>query len=218
MLQLPGEIKFVRWLDKILPEIIWIGLLQEKLGIKRSIEICCAIAKALKDIYQEQNSTFALISNYKKLTDVQYMALLNSLSSSKMLNEISFSLKPLVILYPLCPLNKLVTNTENDYVYDNVLSEFKCILNKYFYRRAHLTNVMEGTALYMGILAGHVQYVNNTTPPDLNALIMSSPGSALYEKTASAVRSMTVSLVSNANEEWPQYFWNRGLVIDRCNK
>lgn len=69
MLQLQGGMKFVKWLDKILPELIWLRLLHEKLGIKRSVEICCSIARAIKEIYQEEHSTFALISNYKKLTD-----------------------------------------------------------------------------------------------------------------------------------------------------
>lgn len=135
-----------------------------------------------------------------------------------MLTEISFALKPLIILYPVCPLNRLVVNKENADEYSNALNEFKDILDKYFFRRIHLTNVMEGTALCMGMLGGHVRYVNNATPPDLNALLTEPPGSQSYERVASSVRAMTVSLASNVNEEWSRYFWNRGLVIDECQK
>lgn len=159
--------KFVKWLDKILPEIIWIGLLQEKFGIKRSIEICCAIANAASDVIDEQKSmSVALISNYKQLTSHQYTELLKILETKKVLTELSCGLEGFIAIYPDCPLRNLVINN----------------------RGVHLTNVMEGTALCMAILVGHVRYVHEATLPNLDALVTELPGSPSYEKTASLVR------------------------------
>lgn len=218
MLQLQGGMKFVKWLDNVLPEILWIGMMQEKLGIKRSIEICCVIAKTMKNICQEQHSNFALISSYKKLNTTQYTALANELGENNLLSEISFSLKSLLMLYPSCPLNRVVSIEENNTSHGEALNEFKTILDRYFDRRVHSTNVMEATALCMCMLSGHVKYTNNVRPPDINALLTELPGSATYEKVASSVRATTLSLVSNVDEEWPCYFWGRGLLIDECKK
>ena len=214
MLQLQGGMKFVKWLDNILPEILWIGMMQEKLGIKKSIEVCCAIAEAMKIINQEQHLNSALISSYKKLNDTQYAALIKAVASDNLQQEITFSLESFVILYPECPLARLVNN--DNHANKDVIGEFKNILDKYFYRGVHLTNVMEATALGMSMLSGHVKFVNGVSPPDINALLTELPGSDIYEKVASSVRATTLTLSSRVDEEWASYFWNRGLVIDEC--
>jgi hypothetical protein len=55
-------------------------MLQEKFGIKRSVEICCAIAKAGKVISEGKKAfTLAFISNYKKLTMNEFGSLSRNL-------------------------------------------------------------------------------------------------------------------------------------------
>lgn len=218
LMQLPGGMHFVKWLDHTLPEILWIGLLQEKVGIKRSIEICCVIANAAKDIRsdQDQSLSFAFTSNYKRLTDDQGHKLREILKEKAVLQELLFSLDELIKFYPDCPLKILLE--KNYYSATGKLEEFKQMLDKYFYRAVHLTNVMEGTALCMSILAGHVLYVHNATMPDLDSLIKELPGTPQYERTASSVRASTLSLIQDIDSQWCKYFWKRGLEIDRCQK
>lgn len=107
MLQLSGGLQFVKWLDHILPELIWIGLLQEKLGIKRSVEICSAIAEIGKEVMEEKLIvSMAYISNFKGLSKHQVESFFDQLKSKGVLEDFSFGLKELIYLYPECPLAK----------------------------------------------------------------------------------------------------------------
>lgn len=221
MLQLSGGIVYAKWLNNVLPELIWIGLLQEKLGIRRSVEICGEIAAIGKEVLKDsQVLSFAYISNYKKLDDVQLASFYTKMKNKNFLREYSNSLRELVLLYPECPLAKLVNYRQEDEETqcNEIKKLFSNCLAKYFYRQVHLTNLMESTALYMGWTSGLIKYTNNVKPPDLNVLITSHPGEEQYEKVSSSIRSSTMVLISDVDMDWSTYFWNKGLLIDECQK
>lgn len=211
-----GNLESISWLEVILPEIVWIGLMQEKLGIRRSVEICGVIAQSTKEMLQEQKKiTLAFMSNFKKLNELQCKQLTESLKLANSFSDFQNALMPLVVLYPCCPLNKLLIVENKKYVINDLVTDFKNIFDKYFYRRSHLTNVMESTALYMTMVTGKILYCNNAKPPNLNIFLTESITSELYNKTASSVRAQITSLARECDLAWSNYFWNRGFIIDR---
>lgn len=221
MLQLPGGMKFVKWLDNILPELIWIGLIQEKFGIRRSIEICGTIADIGKEIIGEDKPlSMAYISNYRNLNNNQSEKFCEQLKNKNLINEFSVAIKELIYFYPECPLGKLFQHSQNreDDSPEKMKQLFKTYLNKYFYRRVYLTNLMEGTALYMGWIADLIKYTSKVTIPNLNALASYQPDEEIYEKVSASVRATTQALMNDLDTTWCQYFWNRGLEIDECEK
>lgn len=220
MLQLSGGINFVKWLDHILPELIWIGLLQEKLGIKRSVEVCNAIAEIGKGIVNTTHPiSMAYISNYRKLNNQQAKIFFEQMASRNIYEDFSIALKELIYLYPECPLTKLIEHQQKNGVDSpEEIKRFKRHLDKYFYRREYSTNLIEGTALYMAWIAGIIKYGPNVTIPDLEALANHQPDEEIYQKVSASVRSSTQLLMKDLDTTWCQYFWNRGLQIDRCQK
>ncbi|WP_131778371.1 hypothetical protein [Legionella bozemanae] len=195
--------------------------MQEKLGIKRSIEICSSIAEIGKEIIGESKPlSMAYISNYRNLDNYQLENFFEQLKSKDLINEFSFAIKELIYFYPECPLGKLFQHPQNceDDSPEKMKQVFKTYLDKYFYRRVYLTNLMEGTALYMGWIADLIKYTSKVTIPDLNALANYQPDEDIYEKASASVRATTHGLMKDLDITWCQYFWNRGLEIDECQK
>ncbi len=245
--QLKGGLETIRWLDVILPEILWIALLQENLGHERSVEICVALGRINRQINERQppfgediSVDLALASSYLMLSKRQYENLKNILEKKGMLQDIVKALSPLIELYPQCPLSGMKNNSFSNffskkltYIKEKILcsvcsgyesedvkmvKEFKVFLGKYFYRRTHLTNLVEATASCMSDLSGRIQYTNNVKPPNYNTLLDNLPETDEYEKAAAKIRARTLILFmpNRHSDKWPRYFWERGLELDEC--
>ena len=59
MRQYLGELAMVSWVDRILPELIWLAVVIENLGVKRGVEICAKMAKLANTILSEEYFAFA---------------------------------------------------------------------------------------------------------------------------------------------------------------
>ncbi len=235
--QLTGGMSYIKWLDDILPELVWIALLQEKLGIKRSVEVCLKVASANKVINDVRDAivnthdrdasntendpvNLVLISNYSHLSSRELTILIESLNKEEMLDELLNALDLLLTLYPDCPLKVLYGSNHPKIANKVMLENFREILSQYFYRKVHLTNVLEATAGSMILATGRIKFVNGVRPPEYNNILFCHPNSNEYKKTAASIRAQTLMLVMHGAEQkaWPSYFWNRGLKIDDCKE
>jgi len=55
------------WLDNILPELLWIALMNSRFGIKRGTELCVELAKAATSCTGNDQGAFAFMSEYGRL-------------------------------------------------------------------------------------------------------------------------------------------------------
>jgi hypothetical protein len=69
MRQYLGEQGLVSWVDRILPELIWLAVIIENLGVNRGVEIAAKIAKLANQILPDEY--FAFVSSFDLLSNEQ---------------------------------------------------------------------------------------------------------------------------------------------------
>ncbi len=215
----------ISWQEKILPEIIWIGLLIEKLGLSQTAEICTIIAEVTHAHYKKNIPIVAFASSYSGISKKFKDKLLKKLKEKKMLSVLSDALSSFIKLYPKCPLKFLVTSKSKGKVKASVkyetLQYFKDCLRKYDTRRDKPAMLMQGTAFFMVCLSGKLKFFSHIQIPDPNDLL-DYPMTEESRKTASSIRCQVTSMCGiNTDREssadiWCRYFWEISFKLDKC--
>ena len=133
------DIKQISWLDCALPELIWLGLLNEKYGLERGSEISLLLAETTQKVVHQESTPFplyALASSYAPLPEEKWLEIAVELEPDGSLKEIRDGLSSLVTLYPECPLRSLFEKNSSEYEINDdhrrsLLERFKEILKDF---------------------------------------------------------------------------------------
>lgn len=107
-LQKVSNLQEVMWLDNILPELLWLGLLNEFYDYQTGVTLALSLAKAAVTVNDQRNKIwFASTSLYSILKKNQKNKIITLLHSSNELELLQKALFPLGAFYPKCPLNFL---------------------------------------------------------------------------------------------------------------
>ncbi len=217
MLQIPKMNFNVTYVNDILPELVWIALLNELFGYIPSARIQQEIFVTAKDIQnQEIPQNFALISSYSTFTQEQKLALTESLNKKGILGKVQNAIAPLVLLYDECPI-KFFGPPENVYNKSELIDRLKVCLKK-------ALNKYEtpGIALYASMLlyrfVTKAIMLNSTIDlPDINS-IFNSPDSEEAKRAAGFVRSSAMAefAMLQLTFTWSKYFWNHNFHLSAC--
>jgi len=217
------DIKFIKWLDNALPEIIWLAMLRDRHNTGRFVKIISKVAEinyAINDSKQSEKQNvinLALINDYSDLTDDQIEFLKQELKKAGYWNDVVDVFNCIVSVYPQCPLNRLVPMLAGEQSAKDELHKMRETLKKYFFRYSNDTNNIEAAALFMSSASGVLKFTNIDLIPNFDNLINLTPGNQEYERTAARIRSQFLTILSmKTNASWPHYFWNRGLELNDC--
>lgn len=209
-----GEHGMVSWVDRILPELIWILAIVENLGVKRGMEVSAGVAGWANVI--NSSEYFAFASSFSLLDSKQKQMLVQSLQDADYLNEVRSSLRPLLQLYPECPLKFLDSNSEQ-LDERQAVTHLKETLAKYYDRRAQPAMIIQASAVYFAAVCGKLKYGSSVQIPNFDAII-SDFGSNEGKRACASVRATTNALMGHTSkkvsDQWPRYFWNHGIEID----
>ena len=105
----------ISWLDLLLPELLWIGLFNEKYGYVVGAEVALALPRAAMEVTQKnpRNTWFVTVSSYSKLTPIQQDKIVEILGKNGVIDNYRTALHPLTHFYLDCPLNFLSENDPN---------------------------------------------------------------------------------------------------------
>lgn len=216
--QLPGQLNEVSWVNRILPELIWMGVLNDHFGMRRGIELSFELAHMANETYGEQKSpNFAFASSYSVLDADKKDLLLEKLETKGILADLRNGLIGFLNLYPKSALSLL--RVEPDDNIERFVDSMKATLERYFFRREQPAMVLQANVLYIAVLCGKLFYTNNVKPPDLNVLVTnfeSEEGRRAASHVRASVTGLVGMLLDEEKSDWPRYFWNRGLDIDKC--
>jgi hypothetical protein len=85
------------YVNDLLPEIIWIGLIHESLGYHKGIDLVRSFVKSAYDSYGSENYiNFSLASNLNKLTSHEKDKFVQKLLKNEIFLEVSEILSPLI--------------------------------------------------------------------------------------------------------------------------
>lgn len=213
-----GEFKEVSWNNEILPELIWFGILNEKFGVHRGIDLGVKISKEAAEIFDKKEPTnFAFLSSYKFLNKIQKKVIIESLMKKNILETFRYGLNTFYDLFPDFPLNFLFNEPPRK-VTEYDVSDFKKFIPQYFDRRNKPAMLIQANAEYIPAICGQVFYLEKVGAPNLESIVKQF-GSDEEKKASSQVRAYVNFNYGSQKElltnQWPKYFWNRCFQMEQ---
>ena len=109
-----GPLKEISWVKTMLPELIWIALIQDYYGHREGVALITKFTRVARECSpSEKKRIFATISSFEELNKEEQSCLKNELESSGDFFEIQKAILPLIAFYPECPLRFLYSSEQN---------------------------------------------------------------------------------------------------------
>lgn len=216
-----GPLREISWVKTILPELLWIALIQGYHGHREGVALITTFTRiARKCCPSEKKSIFATISSMGELTTGEQSCLQSELAASGELFEIQKALLPLIAFYPECPLGFLYSSKPNlTGEEEQNLERLKTLVEGMYNKTSRDTMMVQATAIWLAFDSGALKVFEGLALASFPE-IEKYPHTELSEKVAASIRSSVYMFISEphypASSNWPRYFWNRGLEIDGC--
>lgn len=207
----------ISWLGDLLPELIWIGLMNAQFGMRRGVELCVELAKAASACTTDAKGAYAFMSEYDQLPPAEQECVRGRLSESGALDHVTEGLRLLATHYPECPLAFLWSTKQREVHDEANLGTFKELVRDLADRRDKAATWVQATAVYVYFLNDKLKVPSSSALTDFTA-IEAYPETEASTKIASYVRALINGLSGplNLSSEWRNYFWNRGQELESC--
>ena len=215
-----GEYKDVHWINELIPEFFWIGLLQQKYGFGNGSNISSKVVTIALQLSEDKNIWLAPWSAFSNFSDIQKQSLKSAFSRSNILTELQDTFLHINYLYPDFPFNFLFN--DNKVPFDNdKLDKFKIFIASIYDRTSISANLIQGVALDMIFRSDIDMKFHSGSSLAEFPKFEEYPTTDISIKVASGIRSCVNMIYlnyhkPNSTQEWQNYFWNRGLQIDEC--
>lgn len=207
----------VSYVKHVLPELVWIGLLNERNGYVKSARIQEIIYQSSDEIIDdESHNNFALISTYTKLNSEQKDSLIESFKEADILIELQNSFAPIILLYDESPISFIGPPTTT-FSLDYLHSELKKCVGKIIDKYNTPGIVLLGSILLSSLVTKKIFFSKDIDIPDLNSVYM-SPESDEAKRAAGFIRSGAQAQfgMTEVSPDWAKHFWQRNLEISDC--
>jgi len=216
MKQIPMSMS-TSYVDDMLPELIWIGLINDRVGYVAGARILEKIFLAVDEIKDEgQQGNFSLMSSFNCQNAEQKRRLIDALSESGALDVIQDAIAPLVLLYDNCPLG-FIGPPSNVYTNDELVSRIKVCVQKTINKYETPGIVLYGAMLLARLVTGTIKFPVDMDLPDFNAVV-DAPDSEEAKRAAGFMRASGLGEFGmlNLDTTWAKYFWDHGFEISKC--
>ena len=209
------------WAVTMIPELVWIAVIQDSHGFSRGVELIRSIAKAAREIRPGRlSSTFAAVSSFGVFSETESERLRNTLADRGELRSVCEPLKPLISWYPECPLSCIFSKPSAASSADG-LDRLKSVVAWMYYRAEREAMLVQATVLQL-LLDADAFKVHEGSVLLKFVEIERYPSTELSREVGSMIRATLNGLFGQDslrlnNSTWPQYFWNRGLAISDCD-
>jgi len=210
----------ILWTDKLVPELLWLGLLNDAHGLQAGADLAISLAKAATKTWKNgHKKLFASTSSFSALDDGQRTLIAADLKSSDKLNPIRSAIKPLAALYPKCPLGFLFDDVPEFGEGTHIMDSFKASLDRMFYRWEKPATMAQANAVYIAFVTDILKVRKGLSLANFLA-IEKFPDTEESKRVASGVRCAVSMFFSpphyDDSSSWPAYFWDRGFKIEPC--
>lgn len=216
-----GPLNEVSWVKTIMPELLWIALIQDYHGLREGVALITRFTRSARKCSSEKNNIFATVTNFGELKKDEMSCFQSELSAQRDLFEIQKALFPLISLYPECPLNFLYSGKPSSTVEKKThLERLKNVVGAMYDKAARDTIMVQATAIWLAFDSGVLKVFEGLALAKFPE-IEKYPHTVLSEKVAASIRSSIYMLFTEHRysdlTSWPKYFWNRGLALDQCS-
>lgn len=207
----------IHYVERILPEIAWLGYFTVQLGAQRGIALAEAFVEscfALKS--SGATRQFCLLSNFRTLTPEDWDSLRCSLEAKAILSDCSDVLSPFVRCYPQGNALGQICNAVVDRPSASDVSLAQKVVSSLFDRRSKPASIVQGITLWLDLKLG-LYHVPADYPFTTLVSIFGDLDSDLPNEAASHSRMHVNSTHSwhsdKIGDSWAKYFWNRGKEL-----
>lgn len=209
----------VSYVNQILPEIIWMGLLNKREGYRVGIGIVEFIAKRLNEIKTtEKHINFSLASSYEKIGQAQKDQIMEELDKNKYLSKLQEALSPLVCLYDGFPMS-FVGPPKDLISRESMLKNLKRTVSECIDKYDQPGMVIQSSVMYIRGITGGLYFNKGMRPPDLEKIITdfdSDEGKMAAASVRAFVMTEYMPMGEEKSDKWSESFWNQGYKIDTC--
>jgi hypothetical protein len=206
------------WVRRMVPELLWIALLQER-EVQRGINLSLALAKTASEVAPlTLPRWYGTASSFSGLTHDQGKSIRERLGSVGDLADMQRSLTFLVSCYPECPLRFLLAADIGEPA-TGELDLLRRVLVEMFDKRSSPATFVQATFIYLAFVLGGLKVVEGLALADFPKVV-DYPSTERSKQVAAAVRSSVQLFFGppayDPASPWPGYFWNRGLELEPC--
>lgn len=207
----------ISYTNDMLPELIWLGLLNDKLGYKHAGSIMKIIFHAVDCICDaKQQGNFALASTYDSLEQSQKEALKHALTDDSTLYILQDAIAPLTLLYDIFPLSFLGPPAQL-YSEDRLVGIISDCVDKTFNKYDTPGTVLNGTMLLYRLVTKKIKFSTEIAPKNLEAVI-DDPESDDAKQAGAFMRACAIGEFGQMKIDpaWAKYFWNYNAKLSPC--
>lgn len=211
-----GPMREVSWINIMIPELLWIALLQNFWGVRRGVEIVTAFTRDVRASDPVRGRTIWAASG--KFASLPVGVLSRIVESQPYREALCIPLTPLHAYYPEHPLCELVPIGGISTMPD--LSGFKTLVGELFDRRSMCATLTQATAIWLAFDADRLKVSTGLALADFPR-IEDYPNTEQSQWIAGSIRAMLnpmfgeVDLMASGTD-WPVAFWNQGLKLEPC--
>jgi hypothetical protein len=214
-----GPIHDVSWINTMIPELLWIALIQDMHGSRRGVEIITAFTRDVRASSADRSTViWAAAGKFTAIPGDVLRAIVSG-SSEHYAEDLRDALRPLAAWYPSHPLKLLPAGETPDASADE-LAYLKRMVATFFDRSCKAAMMTQATAVWLAFDADRLKVA-----PDLSLAqfprIEEYPDTELSLRIAGSIRAALNQFFGDTNimasdSGWPAAFWNCGLAIAPC--
>lgn len=232
-----GEGTDIKWRQRMLPEYLWLSLLNFQIGWADGADISLSLARVAANVTgvpsiefsnkfgKAPKLFFGLTTSFSLLNKKQLKSIVSKMEKQGKLESLQYSLKGLISFYPKCPLNFIFGSNKPE-PREEYLPIIKEAVSKFFDKYDSLTVSALTNAVYIAFCTNKLRVIVSDENFDEEKkqldlrLIEGYPNTEQSKIVAGQVRNSAASFANqeeNFSEDWSNYFWNRGLEIENCS-
>ncbi|WP_298329015.1 hypothetical protein [Asticcacaulis sp.] len=211
-----GQMREVSWINMMIPELLWIALVQDAWGPRHGVEIITAFTRDVRASDPGRKHTIWAAAG--KFASLPFGELSKIVAGRPYCEDLCASLMPLHTHYPDHPMRELMPNSGTQSMRD--LYEFKEIVGDLINRRSTMATLTQATATWLAFDSDCLKVSPGLALADLPR-IEDYPNTEQSQRIAASIRA-TLNLMFGeidlmaSGTGWPVAFWNRGLEIEPC--
>lgn len=212
-----GPMREVSWTNMMIPELLWIALLQQAWGPRRGVEIITAFTRDVRASDPTRDRTiWAAAGKFAALPDG---ALAGIVRGRPYEDDLCGPLAPLHTHYPDHPMRELAPAV-NGPPRSQDLRALKGLVEELFDRASTSAIMVQATATWLAFDAERLKVSAGLALADFPR-IEDYPKTDQSQRIAASIRATLNQMFGEADPMasgtgWPIAFWNRGLELEPC--
>ena len=211
-----GRMQEVSWINTMIPELLWIALVQGAWGPHRGVEIITAFTRDVRASEAVRDHTIWAAAG--KFASLPKGVLASIVSCRPYRDDLCAPLEPLHAHYPGHPMRELVAASGAPS--SRNLGGLKALVGELFDRASISATLTQATATWLAFDAERLKVATGLALADFPR-IEDYPDTEQSQRIAASIRATLNQMFGDVDlmasgTDWPVAFWNRGLELEPC--